>query len=318
MLYKTNIKLLKTAVYISTLHKLGGVETFAINLCNRTGFDLIFDTAELSSLKKIKNKAYHLDYSPNDYDVIIIATAWGRMPNNIKAKKYVQVIHADYQAYIKGWNFKYSKLSYTTHHVCVGRHVAKQFELVTGYKCNKIIYNLLEQRPIPKKKKSDKLSFITLSRFSREKGFDRILYMAEKIKKEDYVWNIYGDTSTNYAKNIIPKLKNYRQINICGLTSNPLDEIVKHDYLVQLSDTEGFPYSVYESLQCLTPVISTDYPSVHELIEHGKNGYILDMQLSNFYINMIKNVPKITIFNEKSTEDDWFEFLNQIINELER
>lgn len=306
---------MKTAVYISGLNKIGGVDTFAINLCNRTGFDLIFDTAELSSLKKIKNKAYHFDYSPNDYDVLIMATAWGRMPNNIKSKKYVQTVHAMYEAYVAGWNWSYTKLPYTTHHVCVGQEVSKSFERATGLKHDKVIYNLLEQRPIPKKKKSDKLSFITLSRISREKGFERMLIMAEKMKDVDYVWNVYGDTSNNYAKSIIPKFQKYRQINFCGITSTPLHEIAKHDYLVQLSDTEGFPYSVYESLQCLTPVISTDYPSVHELIEHGKNGYILDMELSNFDINMIKNVPKIINFNEKSTEKDWFEFLNQIINE---
>lgn len=304
---------MKTAVYISGLNKIGGVETFAINLCNRTGFDLIFDVAQISSLKKLKHKAYHLDHSLNDYDVLIIATAWGRMPNNIKSKRYIQVVHADYEAYIKGWNWSYSKLPYTTHHVCVGNHVAKQFEKATGFKHDKVIYNLLEKRPIPKKTKSDKLSFITLSRFSREKGFDRILMMADKMKKEDYVWNIYGDTSSPYAKQIIPKLSMHKQINICGITSTPLEEIVKHDYLVQLSDTEGFPYSVYESLQCLTPVISTDYPSVHELIKNGKNGYIFDMELSNFDMNMIKNVPKIINFNEKSTEKDWFEFLNEIL-----
>jgi len=159
----------------------------------------------------------------------------------------------------------------------------------------------------------NKLSFITLSRFSREKGFERILSMAEKMKGLDYVWNIYGDTSTAYAKNIIPKLNRYKQIKVCGVTSKPLEEIVKHDYLIQLSDTEGFPYSVYESLQCLTPVISTDYPSVHELIKNGKNGFIFDMELSNFDVEIIKKVPKITTFKEKSTEKDWFEFLNEII-----
>lgn len=136
---------MEVAVYISGLNKIGGVETFALNLCNRTGFDLIFDMAALLPLKKIKHKAYHIDYCNKKYDVLIIATAWGRMPNNIKAKKYVQMIHADLEAYIAGWNFNYKKLPYTTHHVCVGRHVAKQFELVTGYKCDKVIYNLLSK-----------------------------------------------------------------------------------------------------------------------------------------------------------------------------
>lgn len=304
---------MKVAVYISGLHKIGGIETFAINLCNRTGFDLIFDTAEISALKKLKYKAYHLDHYPNDYDVLIIATAWGKMPNIINAKKYVQMVHADYEAYIKGWEFKYSKLPYTTHHIAVGKHVAKQFEKVTDYKIDKVIYNLLEQRPIPKKTKSEKLSFITLSRISREKGFERMLIMAEKMKDVDYVWNIFGDSSNVYSKAIVPKFQKYKQIKFCGLTSKPLDEIVKHDYLVQLSDTEGFPYSVYESLQCLTPVISTDYPSAHELIKHGNNGYILDMELSNFDIDMIKNVPEIVNFTERSTENDWYKFLNEIL-----
>jgi len=124
---------------------IGGIETFAINLCNRSGFDLIFDTAEISALKKLKYKAYHLDHSPNDYDVLIIATAWGKMPNNIKAKKYIQMVHAMYDYYIKDWNFVYNKLPYTTHHVCVGKEVAKAFEKTTGYKCDKVIYNLLSK-----------------------------------------------------------------------------------------------------------------------------------------------------------------------------
>lgn len=303
---------MKVAVYISGLNKIGGVDTFAINLCNRAGFDLIFDTAEISALKKLKYKAYHLDHSPNDYDVLIIATAWGRMPNNIKAKKYIQMVHAMYEAYIEGWNWSYSKLPYTTHHVCVGKEVSKSFERATGLKHDKVIYNILKQRPIPKKTKTEKLSFITLSRISREKGFERMLIMAEKMKDFDYVWNIFGDSSNVYSKAIMPKFQKYKQIKFCGITSKPLDEIVNHDYLVQLSDTEGFPYSVYESLQCLTPVISTDYPSVHELIKHGENGYILDMELSNFDIDMIKNVPEIVNFTERSTEKNWFDFLNEI------
>lgn len=99
-----------------------------------------------------------------------------------------------------------------------------------------------------------------------------------------------------------------------GITDRPKDIIGQYHYLVQLSDTEGFPYSVYESLQCLTPVISTDYPSVHELIKDGENGYILDMELSNFDMKKILKVPKITTFKEKSSPEDWFSFINEIYN----
>ena len=299
---------MKVAVYISGMNAIGGVETFGINLCNRTGFDLIFDKAEFSQLKKLKYNAYKLGHQ-KEYDVLIIGSAWGKNPDTVKAKKYVQVIHADYKAYIEHWNFTYSKLPYTTHHVAVGNHVARQFEKVTGYKIDSVINNLLEksepaQKPdIPK----EPLRLVTLSRFSKEKGFERMIDFADKIDVP-FVWDVYGDISTPYAKQIIPKMCKF---NIKGITNTPKEVIPNYHYLVQLSDTEGFPYAVYEALQCKTSVISTDYPSVHELLRDGKNGYILPMDLSSW--EKIKEVPIIKTFKEKSTEKDWFNFLNEIV-----
>lgn len=296
---------MEVAVYVSHLNKIGGVETFSINLCNRTGFDLIFDKAAFSQLKKLQHNAYQIDYLTKTYDVLIIGSAWGRNPDTVKAEKYIQVIHADYRAYIEHWNFSYNKLPYTTHHVAVGNHVAKQFEIVTGYKIDKVIHNLLtRKRTIKPKIHEQPLRLVTLSRFSKEKGFERMIELADKLTIP-FIWDVYGDTSTPYAKNIIHRM---RKFNFKGITDKPLDVIPNYHYLVQLSDTEGFPYAVYEALQCKTPVISTDYPSVHELISDGKNGYILPMDLSGF--EKIYNVPKIKTFIEKSSETDWFNFLN--------
>jgi glycosyltransferase involved in cell wall biosynthesis len=301
---------MKVGVYISHLNKIGGVETFAINLCNRTGFDLIFNTASLSALKKVNYKAVSLDFADTDYDVLIIGTAWGKSPDRIKARINIQVVHADYKAYIEGWNFIYKRLPYITHHVAVGHHVAKQFQAVTGYKADRVIHNLLDSPQSVKKAKipASPLKLVTLSRISKEKGFFRMIEMAEKINVP-FCWDVYGDFSTMFAKSIIPLMGKFR---LMGITDRPKEIIGQYHYLVQLSDTEGFPYSVYESLQCLTPVISTDYPSVHELIKDGDNGYILDMELSNFDIKKILNVPKITKFKEKSSTDDWFSFINKI------
>lgn len=300
---------MEVAVYVSHLNKIGGVETFAINLCNRTGFDLIFDKAAFSQLKKLQHNAYQIDYLTKTYDVLIIGSAWGRNPDTVKAEKYIQVIHADYRAYIEHWNFTYNKLPYTTHHVAVGHHVAKQFEIVTGYKIDCVINNLLEKgKTIPKPTiPKEPLRLVTLSRFSKEKGFERMIELSKMIDIP-FVWDVYGDTSTPYAKNIIPQM---RKFNIKGVTSIPVDVIPNYHYVVQLSDTEGFPYAVYESLQCLTPVISTDYPSVHEMIKDGKNGYILPMDLSGW--EKIKKVPVIKTFKEKSSQKDWFNFLNEIL-----
>lgn len=308
---------MKVAVYISGLNRIGGVESFAINLCNRTGFDLIYSYADIEQLKKLRYNFYNKKYLKKEYDVIILASAnWGESPGGLRANKFVQTIHADYEIFEKIHRFVYKKYDKVSHHVAVSNYVASQFEKVTPYKVDKVIYNLTDGEKVLKNRdKSDKIKFITVSRFSKEKGFERIIQLAELMKDEDYVWNIYGDTTTAYAKTVIPRLQQYKQINILGVTNTAKDEICKHDYLVQLSDTEGFCYSIYESLQCLTPVIATDFPSVHEMVVDGQNGYILDMQLSNFCINKIKNIPLIKSFKEKSTEKDWFEFIESILKD---
>lgn len=153
------------------------------------------------------------------------------------------------------------------------------------------------------------IRLVTISRISREKGFLRMLKMEQLLERANikFVWDCYGDTSTNYAKQVIPKFKH---VNFKGVTDKPKEIIHGYDYLVQLSDTEGFPYSIYEAMQQMIPVIATDFPSIHEMIEEGVNGYILKKDLSNFDINKIINPPVITAFKEKSTEQDWINFLD--------
>jgi hypothetical protein len=128
----------------------GGVETFCYNTIKAlspfynitflsksfTASD-IFELAKYCDIKTYNPKAiYKADYC-------ILATAWGDRPTNIKAGKVVQVVHAMYDYYIIGWNFNYTKNPTTTHHVCVSNSVKRAFEKTTGFKCDKVIYNLL-------------------------------------------------------------------------------------------------------------------------------------------------------------------------------
>lgn len=309
----TVLKNPKVGIYISDLKRVGGVETHAINLANRTGYDLIVNNFDVDILNKVKSDIYAYKYITQKYDVLIISSATGTTPDNILTDKYIQVIHANFTDYKNLIDWNYNKLPYTTHHVCVGETIRKAFEKETNLKCDKVIYNLLDHSENIAKTKSDKLSFITLTRFSKVKGIERIIKLAEKLKKEDYIWNIYGNIDTTLGKSFREQIKKYPQIKLHGVTQEPKKEILKHDYLIQLSDTEGFSYSIYESLQCLTPVICTDFESAHELIKNGKNGFILKMDLSNFDFEKIKKIPKIKSFKEKSNENDWTNFINEIL-----
>jgi hypothetical protein len=84
------------------------------------------------------------------------------------------------------------------------------------------------------------------------------------------------------------------------------DYIADSDYLVQLSDTEAFSYSVLESLSLGTPVIVTNVPSFKEMgVKNGINGYILDFSMKDIPIHDIyEKVPKFTFKAPKDIYDE--------------
>lgn len=310
-------------IYISNYNLIGGVERFVENFCKRMAKhynitllfdfvednDLLFDISEYVDVIRIdkskidKSKLYKFDYFVN-------STAWGYSPyDNIEAKKVIQVVHADYRHVIANWNFKYTVHKKTTHHVCVGELVKEAFEESTTYKCDAIIYNLLDNAiEIKKKPKNKVLHLITLSRISGEKGFTRMLNLANQLelKKIPYIWNVYGNIESSFAKQIVSSFKNCPNVIFKGVTREPFKEINKADYLVQLSDTEGFAYSVYEAMQIKTPCIITPFASGKEQITNGINGYIIpfDMKEIDFEAILRKDL-KVPEFEELGKEQDW-------------
>lgn len=305
-------------LYISRFNKFGGIETFIHVFCRQmaphVNLTFMYDTAadELEVLR-ISDHCKVMKYTGQKIktDVLILASAWGWNPEEtVEAKKYIQMVHADYSVYIKSWEFKYKKGLKTTDHVCVGKNVAKQFAKVTAYKADHTIYNLLDPyKPAKKAKRKpgDPLKLITCSRVSMEKGFIRMIKMCELLRMNNisFVWDIYGDASTDYGRTITRQFSTYNNVRFRGVTDKVKDLISQADYCVQLSDTEGMPYVVQESLQAQTPVISTDYPAIHELVTHGENGYIFNMALSDFDRDLIMRIPKLKAYQPKSDFTSW-------------
>jgi hypothetical protein len=154
-----------------------------------------------------------------------------------------------------------------------------------------------------------KIKFVVASRMSPEKGCERVIDFCKKVKKktDNFVIDYFGDTPcTEYKEEIMGKAKDLKEIIWHGSKANLTSEIDNATYLLVLSDTEGCPYSMMEALQLRTPVISTDFPSAHEHIIDGKNGYIVNMNLSNLNVDKILNkIPTDFTYIEKSNEQDW-------------
>jgi glycosyltransferase involved in cell wall biosynthesis len=141
------------------------------------------------------------------------------------------------------------------------------------------------------------LKLVTISRFSAEKGFNRMALLQDLIQ-EPFIWDIYGTGNTNL-------LKPLTKCTYKGITNTPLQTIKQYDFLVQLSDTEGMPYVILEALTVGVPCIVTAFPSAYELIKHKKNGYIFDFELNNF-IPLKKLKFK---YEPKNTIQDWINLI---------
>lgn len=300
-------------VYHNNLLKFGGVDTFVYNFVKRMSkyYDILFlyDIADLENLARIKKYVNTEKYSKGKKyicDACICASAWGKYPETVIAKsgRYIQMVHADYIK-AKEVGFTYNKWHKTTEHVGVSEYVCKVFKRL--YPKEKItrIYNILDEvqetKPI--------LKLISATRVSKEKGYERMLKLAQELKKANikFRWTIFTDLNLYNQKPF-----NLEEIIYKKPSHNFWDYIKEADYGVQLSDTEGYSYFINECLQYGTPIICTNFPSAYESVEDGKNGYILDMQLSNLDIDKIVNsIPKDFKYKEKCKEEDWIELLNK-------
>ena len=178
-----------------------------------------------------------------------------------------------------------------TKYLGVSKQVCDTFKEMTGYD-TELVYN-----PIKIDKPKKVLNLISATRLTKEKGKDRIIKLSKLLDeaKIPYLWTIFTD-DVNAIKN--PNIIYMKpRLDIIGYMANA-------DYLVQLSDNEGYCYSVVESLTIGTPVIVTEVPVFKEIgVKDGENGFILDFELSTVPVeNIYKGLPK---FEYKPKEDNW-------------
>ena len=304
---------MKLILYHNNLLKFGGVDTFVYNFVKKMNkyFDILFlyTTADTNNLERIKTYVKTEQYNKDKKyicDICICASAWGQYPDSVIAKsgRYIQMVHADYER-AKEVGFYYNKWQKTTEHVGVSDYVCKVFKQLYPKENITRIYNILDEvqetKPI--------LKLISATRVSKEKGYERMLKLAQELKKANirFRWTIFTDLNLYNQKPF-----DLEEIVYMKPSHDFFDYIKEADYGVQLSDTEGYSYFINECLQYGTPVICTNFPSAYETVENEKNGYILDMNLSNLDINkIINNIPKNFLYKEKCSEKDWIALINK-------
>lgn len=222
------------------------------------------------------------------------------LPKNIIAAQTYVIIHCDYAG------LDYDKFDKSLNYICVSDVASKSF---------KQDFNLDSIAITPFISQIDKRKvyrFVSATRLNSEKGIDRTLQLAELFKQSGIYWQwiIYCERD---IKSVSFRCE-YPEIVISNIVPNDvmLNYMADADYVIQLSDSEGFCYAVHESLMMGTPVIVTDIPIFRELIQDGYNGYRVPLNMQGIDIqHIIQNIPKNFVYINKSQESktEWEKIL---------
>ena len=274
--------------YIPHFNVIGGLETYIYELAKKYSKYDITVVYSCGDYKQIARLTKYVRVIKNNGEKIKCKRLFIMYKSNLdlfEADYIIQITHADYKAQ----NLTPNKDPRINEHYAVSKAVAKSYEEISGLE-TKVCYNPLT---IDKPKKVLKL--ISATRLTKEKGKDRMIKLANILTNNNipFLWLIFtNDKQAIDNPNVIymnPRL-------------DIRDFIAGSDYLVQLSDTEAWSYSVLESLSLGTPVITTPIPCFEEMgIENGKNGYILPFNMKDIPINDIyENIP---VFDFKAPKD---------------
>lgn len=311
-----NIDQKKVIIYVGYVYDIGGIESWIYYMCQNLysyyNITLLFDSGNIIQLKRY-DKYVEVEHRNRDKqyecDTLLIASNWSEFPKNIKYKKCITTIHSDYKYFNEQLRSNLTVIKQANEIICVSKQASDSIYELFKLK-NKIIPNILGE----KIKTNKILHLVSFTRLSIEKGYDRICYFVNILKNNNikFDWKIFSDAE--HWK--IDKL-NCPEVIFMKPTLDVYDYMVDADYVVQLSDTEAFCYTVHESLQYGTPVLVTNINAFKDVVIDGYNGYKFELDMSNVDSDMlnkiVNNIPKDFVYDERFEElkQKWFEVLGE-------
>lgn len=273
----------KKIVYFST------TKLFAIRIIRY--FDRIFFNNFILKLL-INNFVNKLEKNVN-FDKVIAFEEGNHLrviASSFNAKK-ISWIHCDYKSYIEMFkpnlSEEYKLFSTFDKIICVSKTTQKSFLDVFPSLTQKtdFIYNVLnyeeiindaEYKELDKRFTNEKFTILSIGRLHYIKQFDKIPMIVNELLKIDsglnFTWYIIGDGDPNEKNKIMNEIDKYQLQNkiIClGAKSNPYPYIKKSNLLVVTSLSEAYPCVINEAKILSTPILSSNYNSVYEIIDNN-------------------------------------------------
>ena len=288
-------------LFIRYLHEIGGIETFVYQFAKLMHKDydiaLVVETIDEPKKKRLQEYIRVIPYhrkSTYKCDTLVMLRVLDKMPRNVAYNQSVQMCHAcktNNLWHIPQWS-----------RYIVNVSQASKDSFGPEAKAGIVIHN-----PIEKNEKKA-LILVSATRIpAPDKGMAyeaRMKLLADMLNEAEipFVWFNFSEGQLTNAP--------AGMVNM-GMRQDITPYIARADYLVQLSDSEAWSYSILEALTQNVPVLVCPFPSAYEMgIEDGKNGYILPFSME-FDIHKILDVPEFEYeYSNEPIKKQWCEIFD--------
>lgn len=289
----------QVCIYTRETFQIGGIETFIYNFCvNLSKYYnilVLYDRMADSQRERLRGYARTLKNDINQKiicDTLIINRITDKPTINIQYRQKVQMCH------MPKLDPRYVLPKDNDIQVPVSEVVARSF--ASDLRNYEVINNLTAPQKV-----KEPLMLVSAQRLNTaEKGKSRIEKLAKLLRDKHipFIWLLFSDGSLicDGVVNLKPTL-------------DIAPYIKKADYLVQLSDAEGFCYSIVEALELGTAVITTPIEVLDEIgFKDKENGYIIPFNIVDDDIERIYNVPTFTYkYNNTKRVKQWRRLLDR-------
>ncbi len=255
--------------------------------------------------------------------------------NHINARKKIMWVHEEYKIqdrkklriYLK-YFLKFDKI------FCVSGFARNSFTGVFPelYPKTEILYNLINKEAIEKRYLPQEnvfnfngIKILSVGRLHPLKGQMLLPYVADKLKKNGYIfkWYLVGDgPSRPELEELINKYGLEEELILMGNKINPYPYFHDCDFYVQPSFTEGFCITLLEAMCFNKPIVTTDFLTAREFVEHNKTGLIVDCNSESIYRGikeLMDSEEKAAglIKNLKQMDIDTYREINKLVKVIE-
>ncbi|MFS0870627.1 glycosyltransferase [Paenibacillus xylanilyticus] len=163
---------------------------------------------------------------------------------------------------------------------------------------SRLVYNGVREREVNSRiplveaeREPDVVQLLFVGRYDRQKGLDLLLQtLNENPELQNYIrLYVIGDSVLENNEWIFPD----NVIRLGWVNNADIDRYYQQcDAVIMPSRWEGFGLVAVEAMKNRKPVIASRRGALPELVEHGENGYLFDIEYSHELLHILKHLNK--------------------------